>query len=383
MDSQFIAALIKANARLVIPSLGAFLHKENGDIVFSPFLNKDDGALQSAVCKQFNLSAVQAQQEIDRFVSEIKGSLTSIGKYYIDNVGILSVNDNGGIVLIAESPVYVAPKVEAQHIPSIDPRLSSTGSTSPSASPVASQPIAQAPIQAQAPLEQPMQMTIPTITPQPIGQPLSQPTQPVAQTFAQPTQPVAQPITQPRPQPIARPAQAPQPSPVTAPVGQPEGMRRPAMQSAPNATSAQRPQPSVARPGGQPNWVPPTQNQQQTQNPIRQNPIGNPIVNQTPAGVNGQRNPQMGNNGNPSVNPLTQNRPNPNVQPRPQGSMSAQQGKPRPQGKPQQKPQGRPQGKGGQQNKVDMWLLVAIVAAILVVILIIYGLIYTDPAKLI
>lgn len=319
MNVQFLASLIKANNRLVIPNLGAFLHKETGSIVFSPFLNKDDGMLQSAISRHFGVPAHQANQEVETLVETIKSSLSSVGKFYIDNVGILMINETGGVSLVEEvsQPTYVAPVVASDPvIPSIDPLLS-RGATS------------------RVPISQPSQPASQPESGYVQPQPIARPSAPRPQTMPQ-TMPTASPIGQPTMQPLPQPVQQPTPQPVRPAVAQPIGQ------------PITRP---VASRPPQPNWVPPTQPGQQTP-PQPQRP-----QQMRQSGINLQ--------GAPKGAQQTGVRPRPN-----------------PQNRPPQKPNNapkRPQQKG--KNSVDVWLVVAIIAAILVVILIVYGLIYTDPTK--
>lgn len=335
MNIQFLAALIKANSRIVIPGFGAFLHKENSSIVFSPFLNKDDGLLHAAICKRFSVSAVEAQTQVETFCEDVKESFKKVGKFYIEGIGILVCNENGRISLLEESERVVIPKLESAssfEIPSIDPLLSR---------------------RAQVADQRPAQVQV------------EQPVQPQVQPQVQPVTPIQKP--QPIPQPVNSLANN-IPRPVSMPMSA-QGVNANYGTQTPG-----QPRPAISRPMAkpQPSWVSPNQPVQQrvTQNPQQGRVSPNQQPGQTqnepkqmaqrpmqgqPARPNGTQTGQPNSGQNPQQRPV-------NRQPEPKRRLK----------KPQQRTE--------RKSKLDIWLLVAILATISVVILIVWGLINTDPA---
>ncbi|MCC8088333.1 MAG: hypothetical protein LIO79_03590 [Rikenellaceae bacterium] len=104
MVGQVITDYLKDNRRLVIPELGAFLKKEDGSIVFVPFLNKNDGVLCDMVSKFYKVSAREADPIISQYVLNIENSIADNGYFFIKNLGSLKIDTNGILYLDTTDP---------------------------------------------------------------------------------------------------------------------------------------------------------------------------------------------------------------------------------------------------------------------------------------
>ena len=71
MIVDIINGYLKSNRRLVIPSFGAFLAKEDGEIIFSELLKKDDGVLREVMMSK-GRSEIEVAGAIDRFIFEVR-----------------------------------------------------------------------------------------------------------------------------------------------------------------------------------------------------------------------------------------------------------------------------------------------------------------------
>lgn len=96
MINKIIAEYLQTNTRLVVPHFGAFIRKENSEvIVFVPFLKKDDGVLQQLLVSEYGMDSADAQAVIDEYIAEIKESIAARGAYVIEGVGRLMTDSNG------------------------------------------------------------------------------------------------------------------------------------------------------------------------------------------------------------------------------------------------------------------------------------------------
>lgn len=102
MIESIIADYLHNNRRLVIPGLGAFLRKEGGEMVFVPFLNKDDGVLSGLVQKAYASSSAEAETVIGQYVDTILDTIKQKDRYLILPFGSLKKDANGIIYLDME-----------------------------------------------------------------------------------------------------------------------------------------------------------------------------------------------------------------------------------------------------------------------------------------
>lgn len=204
MDNELLAKLLTQHTRLVIPGFGAFLCKESGspansNIVFSPFLRKDDGVLSDIIAKEYGVENLDAEVMIGEYVTHLRSTLQSKGKYYIEGVGILALDANGAISMVSE------PKSEPKPEPI---------KVEPMGEPVVVTPIISAPV---------VSAPVVDVRPAPVAAPIPSP---VAEPVVMPNfsaAPVPRPLVTPRPavipQPIQQPVRAAQPMPAQNNIG--------------------------------------------------------------------------------------------------------------------------------------------------------------------
>lgn len=370
MDNNLLKQLIAQHRRVVIPDFGAFLKKEGPrgeQLVFSPFLRKDDGMVTEALIREYGVESEDARGMIAEFVVYLRQSLASSGRYYIEGVGMLAADANGSITL-KEGVMPERSRMEAEN-----ERMARQAPPQPAmeqiveAEPVPVQPVMTKPpvmtrpqtIQVQPPMGQPGQPqmqqqqsslfgTYPGIQQQPVRpqQPQMQqipPQQPMRPQQQQPQVPPQQPM---RTQPAVPPQPMQQP-------GRPQQMPHSSMQ----------PQQGV-RGGQQPGMVPPVPQPGRPGQPQGHQPQ-QPGQAQQPGMIPpSQRQPQQpGQQGRPMPrDPQTQARPQ-----RP-GQTPSRPGQSYPGGR-RPPVRRRPQ----QRTKADVWLIVAIIAALVVIAIMIYS----------
>lgn len=220
MDKELLIRVLGTNNRVVIPTFGAFLRKQQGEaLVFSPFLKSDDGFLAGIVREEYDISDDDARQMVASFAEHIASVLRARTKYYVDGVGTLVLDDNGAVSFVMDTTrqippsQYSAPQAEAAPSQPIQQQQQAPPAPAPIVPPqppVNSRPVvAPQPISAARPAYAPQQPVTPTPAPAPAPTPVRpvSAARPVVQGgFARPTQNTA-PIAQ--PQPVAPPAAQP------------------------------------------------------------------------------------------------------------------------------------------------------------------------------
>lgn len=99
MLESIITDYLHQHRRLVIPDLGAFLKKEGGEVVFAPFLNKDDGILTGLVRQNYGASSTEAEGIITKYVDNVRETVDSKGAYLLSPLGWLKKDPNGLLFL--------------------------------------------------------------------------------------------------------------------------------------------------------------------------------------------------------------------------------------------------------------------------------------------
>lgn len=89
----------KGSRRVIIPGLGAFIKKDNGEIIFTDMLRIDDGELVSSVVCTFGISEERAREIVAHYASGLKNELKTKGSVDIHGIGVLSLDDAGAYCL--------------------------------------------------------------------------------------------------------------------------------------------------------------------------------------------------------------------------------------------------------------------------------------------
>ena len=117
MVNKIIAEYMGRNKRLIVPEFGAFIKKENeGNIVFVPFLKKDDGVLAEEIATGYGIRTTDASTIINEYVAEIRDTVANNGSYLIEGLGRIKVDANHSYYLeynpadkgMATSPITAA-----------------------------------------------------------------------------------------------------------------------------------------------------------------------------------------------------------------------------------------------------------------------------------
>lgn len=343
MDNNLLKQLIAQHRRVVIPDFGAFLKKETPEgeeLVFSPFLRKDDGMVTDAIVREYGVETEDARAMVAEFVIYLRQSLASSGRYYIEGVGMLAADANGTVTLKAGEAPEPEP-LETEAVPEPEPVRAQPvqplpGMTRPQSIQVQGQ--SQAQTAAVPPVQQMPQ--------QPAGSYPGMAQQPPVPGYPQrPVMPGQQPFprTQQVPQPQQQPMRPPMPGQVPVqqqPMRPPMPGQAPIQQRQPPIPPSQRqPQPGMGGGG-----MPPRGPQDMNQPP--QQPMRAPM----PGTNGGGRGPGMpvGPNGKP--------------------------------GQPGRRP--GPPRRRPQKTKTDVWLIVAIIAALVVIAIMIYGFLNTGKSDI-
>ncbi len=92
-----IEGYLQENRRLVVPSLGAFLVKDSGEVLFSELLKADDGVLSSLLAEE-GLGELERDGIIDRFVFDVKYELDTHCRCRFGRLGEFVRGINGAVL---------------------------------------------------------------------------------------------------------------------------------------------------------------------------------------------------------------------------------------------------------------------------------------------
>lgn len=115
MVKKILAELILSNKRLILPNLGAFLHRETTqqgtfNITFSPFLKYNDGLLEELIASKLGLSKTDAISLVKKIIDDINSDLMITGMCSIPGIGYL-IKDTKGTISLSASEI-IEPKPE-------------------------------------------------------------------------------------------------------------------------------------------------------------------------------------------------------------------------------------------------------------------------------
>ena len=92
-----ITEYLHSHRRLVVPQLGAFIRKNEGDeVVFSEMLKRDDGVLRSLLVAE-GLGEIEASGLIDRFIFELRHTISEGSVFRAEGLGVFAQGANGTI----------------------------------------------------------------------------------------------------------------------------------------------------------------------------------------------------------------------------------------------------------------------------------------------
>ncbi len=115
---------LRCNRRLVVPSFGAFVVKESGEVLFSELLKADDGVLHALLATE-GLGELERDGAIDRLIFEVKYALEHGGVCTFGTLGRFERGANGAAVFsgnIGNVPCDEAPAQPAGEVPAAEPK---------------------------------------------------------------------------------------------------------------------------------------------------------------------------------------------------------------------------------------------------------------------
>lgn len=99
---EVIANYLRSNRRLVVPTFGAFVVKDSGNILFSELLKTDDGVLRGLLSAG-GLSELEIAVLIDRFIFDARNALSEDGYFDMDGLGRLTIGANGEMKFVSST----------------------------------------------------------------------------------------------------------------------------------------------------------------------------------------------------------------------------------------------------------------------------------------
>jgi nucleoid DNA-binding protein len=114
MLNKFIKELLEKHNRVIVPDLGAFLHKAETPqvIYFNEFLRFNDGLLVDHYAEKENIDKIEAAKKIKLLVDNINKELQAKKMYQMEGVGTLIIDANEKIQL--KTDVVKGYKAEAE-----------------------------------------------------------------------------------------------------------------------------------------------------------------------------------------------------------------------------------------------------------------------------
>ena len=118
MISREIKKLLQTQKRVTVPSLGSFMRRGDGAILFTDMLKDNDGVLANALANTMAITEQQALEEIARFVLQTERNLADKWCAELTELGTLSRSADGKIAFTAHveilesAPIATAITVE-------------------------------------------------------------------------------------------------------------------------------------------------------------------------------------------------------------------------------------------------------------------------------
>ena len=121
MISREIKKLLQTEKRVTVPSLGSFMKRSDGVLLFTDMFKDNDGVLSRALMNSLSLTEQQATEQIARFVADVERGLTEGGEVRLTDFGVLSRSADGRVVFAAHVESAVAEPVTPQPTPTPAP----------------------------------------------------------------------------------------------------------------------------------------------------------------------------------------------------------------------------------------------------------------------
>lgn len=113
MISKLITQYLGSNRRLILPTLGAFIKKDDsGEVVFVPYLKSDDGIMKSLIASNLSVSNADAEAMLEEFIFTIKQSVAQQNSFVVEGLGTIT-KDANGVLMMNYDPNVVIAKVAA------------------------------------------------------------------------------------------------------------------------------------------------------------------------------------------------------------------------------------------------------------------------------
>jgi nucleoid DNA-binding protein len=106
MINNYLRKLVEDNHRIIIPSVGAFLRKNNANIpfeasiTFSPFLRFNDNLLENLVAEKENISQEAAVEQVREFIQDLQATIAAKRPLYIKNLGVFYQDERNSVQFI-------------------------------------------------------------------------------------------------------------------------------------------------------------------------------------------------------------------------------------------------------------------------------------------
>lgn len=117
MISREIKKLLQTEKRVTVPSLGSFMKRSDGVLLFTDMFKDNDGVLSRALMNSLSLTEQQATEQIACFVADVERGLTEGGEVHLTDFGVLSRSADGRVVFAAHVESAVAEPVTPQPTP--------------------------------------------------------------------------------------------------------------------------------------------------------------------------------------------------------------------------------------------------------------------------
>lgn len=117
MFNQYLPELIRSNNRVIIPKIGAFILKKQGEeetVTFNSILKFDDGLLSGVIAEKENLDKNEATKKVAEYANQILEKINNGEQYKIEGLGNLYKDANGKVQFLDSK---TAPKAASKAAP--------------------------------------------------------------------------------------------------------------------------------------------------------------------------------------------------------------------------------------------------------------------------